>query len=569
MMTDPMPPAFEDIHPEEPDLDALRGRYAEIVAALSRDATLEEHLATIRRWDELRRDVDTWASWTSLRFHQDTADEGRRQAQERVDALGPTFAELDKRVTHCLLNHPRRPDLEARFGSQAFALWEASNRVFDPSIEELLIEEARLKSAYTSLRSAAAIEFDGETLNLSGLARYGTDANRDVRYRASVAKWAWFEQNAAEFDDLYGKLVDVRTRMARTLGYENYEGMGYDRMHRIDYDREDVETFRAEVRRLIVPLVAELRERQAMTLGIDRVMAWDEGVHDIAGNPKPLGDRAWMVEQAHALFDAVSDELRDFYAMMVELGMLDLDIRPTKAGGGFCTSFPRWGVPFIFANFNGTKHDASVFTHEMGHAFQAWSSRDQPLYDYLWPTLESCEIHSMSLEYLVAPRLDVFFGDRAEDFRRIHLLENLLFLPYGCAVDHFQHLVYANPEASAAERAGFWQDIEAMYLPSRDYGDLPHVGTGRLWQAQHHVYEVPYYYIDYTLAETCALQFWVRSRENFEKAVSDYVALCRRGGSLPFNELAKSAGLRSPFSKGSLQTVVDAARAELGLTSDR
>jgi M3 family oligoendopeptidase len=558
-------PSFDEIAPSEPRLEAVKARYDKIVEALREGRPLSEHIETMKEWDALRREIDTWTSWAQLRFHQDTADEERKKARERSDELRPKFEEQDKRVKTALLEHDKRDELEEHFGNQAFELWEASVRTFDPSIEELLIEESRLRAEYTSLRSSAEIEFQGETYNLSGLAKFSSDADRKVRHAASKARWGWFEENADELDEIYDKLVDVRTKMARELGYDNYEGMGYDRMHRIDYDREDVETFRAEVRRLIVPLVGEIRKKQAETLGIDKVMAWDEGIYDPKGNPKPQGDRAWMVEQAYEMFDHVSDDLHEFYSMMVDLNMLDLDNRPTKAGGGFCTAFPEWGIPFIFANFNGTKHDASVFTHEMGHAFQVWSSREQPLYDYLWPTLESCEIHSMSLEYLVSPKLDVFFGDRTEDFRRIHLLENLLFLPYGCAVDHFQHLVYQNPDATPDERAEFWQQMEEMYLPSRDYGDLPHVSSGRLWQGQLHIYEVPYYYIDYTLAETCALQFWVRSREDYEQAVEDYTALCKRGGSLPFNELAKSAGLSSPFARGSLERVVDAAREELDI----
>lgn len=558
-------PKFGEISLAEPDMSDVRERYDAIAKALHAERPLAEHEASIRDWDALRRELDTWSSWATLRFHQDTANEEFQQMRERVDELQPKFAEQDKRVTDALLDHARRPELEERFGPQAFALWAASSRVFDPSIEEMLVEESKLRAEYTSLRSSAKIDFRGEELNLSSLGKYATDADRGTRKEASEARWGWFGEHAAEFDEIYSNLVAVRTKMARKLGYESFEGMGYDRMHRIDYGRSEVETFRAEVRRLIVPLVAEIREQQAKTLGLDKVMSWDEGIYNREGNPTPNGDRDWMIKQAYELFRSVSRELHEFYGMLVDHEMLDLDTRPTKAGGGFCTSFPEWGVPFIFANFNGTKGDASVFTHEMGHAFQVWSSREQPLYDYLWPTLESCEIHSMSLEHIVSSKLELFFGDRAEDFRRIHLLENLLFLPYGCAVDHFQHLVYENPDATADERAEFWKQMEEMYLPTRDYGDLPHASDGRLWQGQLHVYEVPFYYIDYTLAETCALQFWVRSEENFELAVKDYVALCKRGGSLPFNELATSAGLRSPFEEGALESVVKAAREALGI----
>jgi M3 family oligoendopeptidase len=317
------------------------------------------------------------------------------------------------------------------------------------------------------------------------------------------------------------------------------------------------------VRAQVVPLSLELRRRQQETLGLDKLMFWDEALHDRHGNPTPLGDHDWMLVRAQEMFDALGGGLDDFFRLMTRSRLMDLKNREGKAGGGFCTSFPTHGVPYIFANFNGTKGDVEVFTHEMGHAFQAYESRGQRLLDYLWPTFESCEIHSMSLEFLTGPQMDKFFGDDAERFRRIHLAQSLLFIPYGVAVDHFQHLVYARPEATPAERHAMWQEMERMYLPWRDYGDLPHVPQGGFWQFQRHIYLMPFYYIDYTLAQTCALQFWVRSRRNFREAMEAYVALCRRGGEAPFQQLARSAGLKSPFETGGLAEVVAQARAAL------
>ena len=264
------------------------------------------------------------------------------------------------------------------------------------------------------------------------------------------------------------------------------------------------------------------------------------------------------------MFDAMGKELGDFFRLMVAGKLTDLKNRDRKAPGGFCTSFPTYGLPFIFANFNGTKHDVEVFTHEMGHAFQGYESRNQPLLDYFWPTYESCEIHSMGLEFLTWPHMEKFFGADAERFRRIHLTQGLLFIPYGVAVDHFQHLVYARPDATPAERHAMWQEMERMYLPWRDYGDLPHLAGGGFWQFQRHIYLSPFYYIDYTLAQTCALQLWVRSQRDPAGTLAAYIALCRRGGEGPFQDLARSAGLVSPFQPGCLKDVVAQAKAALG-----
>jgi M3 family oligoendopeptidase len=362
-------------------------------------------------------------------------------------------------------------------------------------------------------------------------------------------------------------MVQLRHEMARTLKFNNFVELGYQRMKRVDYNAVDVARFRDEVRQHVVPLAVELRKKQAKDLGVDKLMFWDDAIHDAQGNPAPQGDHDWMVERAHEMFAAMHPELANFFQLMTTAKLTDLKNREGKSPGGFCTAFPSYGLPYIFANFNGTKHDVEVFTHEVGHAYQCYLSRNQPLVDYLWPTYESCEIHSMGLEFLTWPHMEKFFAADADRFRRIHLTQGLLFLPYGVAVDHFQHLVYEKPDATPAERHGMWQQVEKMYLPWRDYGDLPHVVDGGFWQFQRHIYLNPFYYIDYTLAQTCALQLWVRSRQDPKKTLEDYNALCRRGGEAPFQALAKGCGLTSPFETGCLRDVVALAGKELGAGS--
>jgi len=324
-----------------------------------------------------------------------------------------------------------------------------------------------------------------------------------------------------------------------------------------------VERYRDQVARDIVPIASEVIARRAKRLGTPKMMFWDENMFSSVGNPKPEGDDAWVVAQAEGVFDAVDGSIGDFYRMMVKRGLVDLQTRDGKAAGGYCTGLAEYAVPFVFANFNGTHGDVNVLVHEMGHAFADWQSRRLPALDYLSATAETAEIHSMSLEYLTAPFLERFFGDDAQRYRQQHLEDAMLFLPYGVAIDHFQHLVYANPQATPSERHKMWQQMEAKYLHWRRYGDLPFVSTGGLWQSKQHIYLAPFYYIDYTLALCCALQFWAKSRADFKQAVQGYVALCSRGGEAPFGELVRSAGLRSPFDDGSLRGVAAHVRTAL------
>jgi M3 family oligoendopeptidase len=559
-----MPPLqFRDLEVPDPQYEDIAAEHQQIHRQLDAARDAVGRAAAVQRWDDLRRRLETWMALTNLRFNQDTRNEAYRRGRDYCDRLRPKLLELDVAMKRKLVASPDRRELQQRFGAQAFALWESDIMTYDPVIEQEVVREAQLEAQYVELQASAKLEFRGEVYNLSEIVKFREDPDRATRHGAEQVRWAWFAENAAAHDRIYDELVQLRTHMACKLGFDNYVGLGYKRMCRVDYGQAEVEVFRRAVREHVVPLALELRRRQARDLGLDELMYWDLALYDPRGNPAPQGDHDWLLQRAQAMFDELGEGLGEFFRMMNASGLLDLKNREGKAGGGFCTSFPVYGVPFIFANFNGTKGDVEVFTHEVGHAFQNYQSRGLPLNDYLWPTCESCEMHSMGLEFLTWPHMEKFFGEDAERFRRIHLVQSLLFLPYGVAVDHFQHLVYAAPEATPAQRHKFWQEMERAYLPWVRYGDLPHVSDGGFWQFQRHIYLHPFYYIDYTLALTCALQFWLRSQRDFREAMAAYVALCRRGGEAPFQELAASAGLTSPFVKGCLKEVVAHAREAL------
>jgi len=556
---------FEQMSVVEPRIDDVRAEYAAIAKAFDGTADAAARRSAMKEWDALRKRLDTWNSLVHVHFSQDTRDAERKKRREYADSLAPKLQELDTGFMKKLLASVHRPELEEAFGKHAFDLWENEIATFDPVIEDDLVKESNLDAEYTELLSSARFEFLGETLNLPGLMKHFEARERDTRHDAYAAHWNWFEQQAATLDRIYDELVKLRHGMAKKLGYADFVELGYKRMTRVDYDRADVERFRSEVREKVVPLVAKIREQQRAALGLDELMMWDEPLFEPAGNPKPHGGHDWMVERATEMFSEMGSGLDEFWAIMRERGLLDLKTREGKAGGGYCTGFPEFGVPFIFANFNGTKGDVEVFTHEMGHAFQGWMSRNQRLFDYLWPSSDACEIHSMSLEVLTYPHMEKFFDGEADRFRRIHLAGSLSFLPYGVAVDEFQHRIYESPDATPDERHAMWRDVEKAYLPWREYGDIGYPAKGALWQRQLHIYGAPFYYIDYALAQVCALQFWTRAESDRNEAMDAYVKLCARGGEAPFQELARGAGLTSPFTEGALDAVAAKAAGELGL----
>jgi M3 family oligoendopeptidase len=553
---------FADIAAPRPDRESLAAAHAAVAARL--DAG--DRAGALAAWDAARRDWETWSALVHLRFAQDTTDPAAVAEREYADALAPEAATHETALKRRLLAEPDRAGLAALAGAHALALWQTDITAFDPVIAADTEEESRLTARYTKLLAGARVTVRGREVNLAGLAPFAEDPDRALRHEAEAARWAWFAAHGEELDAIYDGLVRLRTGMARKLGDATFTPLAYRRMRRLDYGPADVARYREAVARHVTPLVARILERRRATHGWDRLMFWDEALIDPAGNPRPAGDHDTLVAAAQEMFARMDPRLASFYAMMRQGGFLDLRNRPGKAGGGFCTAFPNAGAPFIFANFNGTHNDIGVFTHEMGHAFQCWESRHLPGVDYLWPTMEAAEIHSMGLEYLTHPHMGLLVGENAaERYRRMHLTNALAFLPYGVCVDHFQHEVHAHPDATPAERHAMWQRLERLYMPWTDYGDLAYPAKGGRWQAKQHIYSSPFYYIDYTLALCVALQFWVWSRRDARAALDAYVALCGRGGSMPFQGLVASAGLVSPFAEGALEAAVAEAAGMLGL----
>jgi M3 family oligoendopeptidase len=544
---------------EDRDLDAA---YARVEATLDQHATPAGWRAAFGEWDALRREWSTFESVIRLRYTQNTRDEERRAAQSALDTRLPSVTARDVRLKkRFLAGGGLSAALEDELGPQAFALWKQDVTAFDDAIAGDLVREAELEREYTELLANASAPFEGAERSLGDLGAFYMDADREKRHAAQQARWGFFTRNREQLDDIYDRLVHLRDGMARKLGFANYLELGYRRMHRVDYGPSDVARYRDDVARSVVPVAASLVRRLGAESGLDRVRFWDEAVLGSTHRIAPQGDRAWILGRTAAALGAIAPELGEFAGVMLDGDLLDVERRPGKALGAYCTFFPTRGLPYVFANFDGTRSDVRTLMHELGHAFQAWSSRGKDAIDYLFPTLEAAEVHSMSLEYLSWPEMERYFGLEAGAYRREHLFDALLFLPYGVAVDHFQHLVYANPGATPAERHAMWQEVERRYLPWREYGDLAHPRAGGLWQEKRHIYLAPFYYIDYTLALCCALQFWTRAEVDRGAAIRDYVGLCGRGGEAPFGELVRSAGLRSPFGGDALRDVVDAAKA--------
>ena len=551
---------------ERPDMNALQRQHTALVARFDAAGSAAEQRTAILDWQNWRREVGTQRSLANVRFRQDTSSDEAKAEKEFFDQQGPTLREWQVEMERRVLDSPHRETFTAEWGPLFLEILQVDVSSFEPAIADEMREESKLSNEYTGLIASATIDFEGETLNLSGLGKFFSRPDRDVRRRAQEARWTFFADHAADLDRIFDGLVKVRTGMGRKLGHSNFIPLAYQRMTRTEYGPEEVAVFRREVLKHIVPLAQAAYRQQAADLGLEKLTFADESLRWPDGNPTPIGSEDDTIANAHAMYKELGGEFHSFFEMLAGRGLMDLKTRPGKAGGGFCTQFVRYEAPFIFANFNGTKNDVRVLTHECGHAFQGWMSRHQPLLEYLSPTAEACEIHSMGLEFLTWPQMDRFFGaEGADRFRRDHLLESLQFIPYACTIDEFQHRVYENPDMTPAERHATWAELERTYLPHRNYDGLPHASTGGFWQVQLHLFNYAFYYIDYALALTGAMQLWERAQNDRAGTMQAYVDLCRLGGSKPYLQLLAATNLKSPFTEGTLESVVNTAANWLGL----
>jgi len=281
------------------------------------------------------------------------------------------------------------------------------------------------------------------------------------------------------------------------------------------------------------------------------------------GNPTPKTSPEQMIADAQIMYNELSKETGEFFNMMQEKGMLDLLNRENKSPGGYCTYVDAVKSPFIFSNFNGTSHDVDVLTHEAGHAFQCYCSMHFELGEYYFPTSESAEIHSMSMEFFAWKWVDKFFLQDTEKYKLGHLMKSFLFLPYGVSIDEFQYRVYENPNLTPQERRAIWLEIQGKYMPWVEYDNEPFLENGGRWQNQGHLFFSPFYYIDYTLAQLCAFQFYKKMNGNFENAWQDYYELCCAGGSKNFLELLPIAKVSSPFEESGFKATVEFVYGEI------
>ena len=547
---------FSEMPYSRPDMEALAAATTQTLEAMKAAPNAAGQIAAYDAYEKKMQTAGTMQQIAYIRHTINTKDEFYNAENDYMDEIGPKLQELTHRVNTALLESPYRAELERHYGALMFKNLEIAARSFSPAIVELMQEENKLVSEYQNLYASAIVEFDGKTMPLPLLGPYKQDPDRAVRKAAYEADAKFFDSHREELDTLYDKLVKVRDAQAKKMGLPNYIPLGYDRMGRNCYTAKDVAAFRDQIAEDMVPIVAKVKEAQRRRIGVEKLAFYDEPISFADGNAVPEGTPDEILAAGKKMYQELSPETAEFIGFMFENELFDVLSRDGKAPGGYCTEIADYKSPFIFSNFNATAGDVDVLTHEAGHAFEAYRAFKQELPSLLHsPTIEACECHSMSMEFLTAPWHHLFFGKQTDKYGLGHCEDALVFIPYGCMVDEFQHKVYENPGMTPEQRNELWLSLEKKYRPWIDFDNLPFYSRGGGLQRQLHIYEVPLYYIDYCMAQTVAFQFWNLSRENYAEAWKRYMTFVDKAGTATFAELVESAGLKVPYHAGCIKEI--------------
>jgi len=544
---------FEEFPFILPSLKKVTNKFEKLLAEFQSASSAKAQLKSIKKIGKFSDEIVNQMTVISVRHSIDTRDEQYSKAQDIVDQLSPQIQALFNRYQKALVASKFRKELEGKLGSFLFTKTELSLKAFDPSIVTELQEENKLVSEYEKLLASAQIQFDGKTLNLSQMGKYAESKDRDIRKSSSKEVEQWFGTQEAKLADIFSKLVVLRTSMAKKLGYRSFTEMAYARMGRTDYTPKDVKNYRDQILEFVVPFVKKNVRKQSRRIGIPSPQFYDLALTFNDGNPTPKGTTQNLVQAAQKMYNDMGEEIGEFFKQMVDRHLLDLEAKTGKRGGGYMTYFPKYKMPFVFSNFNGTSGDVDVLTHEIGHAFQGYMSRNIKVNELRDPTMEEAEIHSMSMEFLATPWMKDFFKEDQSKYLFSHLESSINFLPYGVTVDEFQHWIYENPNATHEQRCASWRELEEKYTPFKKYKGFPLYEKGIRWMRQMHIYASPFYYIDYTLAQVVAFQFLVLATKNRDKAWKKYVKVCASGGKYPFTALLKKFKLKNPFELGTIK----------------
>lgn len=471
----------------------------------------------------------------------------------------PWHDRLRRKLVECAERFPlppKRYEVLLRSIRNSIELFREENIPLD-------VEHAMLRQEYQQTTGVMSVTYDGREMTMQQIASYLEEPDRAVReetYRLGAER---FLRDAPKLDELYDKMVKLRDRIARNADCADFREYSFKAMERFDYEPEDCLAFHDAIEQVVCPAVGKLAEQRKAKLGVETLRPWDMAVDPENRPPlKPFETVEQLIEGCVGVFHKVDRELALVFETLRDKELLDLGSRQGKAPGGYQETYCERRLPFIFMNAVGAERDVGTLLHEAGHAFHTWSCRNDPLLPYRGYPIEFAEVASMGMELLSLPHIDVFHGDQTPRARKSFLEGIVQFFPFMACVDALQHWVYTHVDASIEERKDEWVRLRQRFMPHVDWTGLEQYGR-HSWHRKLHFFEVPFYYVEYGIAQLGALQVWMNSRKDYSHAVAMYRNGLALGGSRPLPEIFEAAGLKFDFTEQTLRPLIETVMEEI------
>ena len=538
----------------KPDLRVVEDINEDVIRRIEEARDGDDVLEVIFEHNELLRKTNDLLEVSLIRQSQDTTSEKYEEERRWVYEHRPLFDKAAVKFNEALYNSPYRDYIREKLGPMYFIKMDIEKKNYCEANIPLTQRQAEIEDEYQKLMATCQVEIDGDTRSFLGLQRLWAHEDREVRKAAFKAFSDFMRDNEAKLEELFDELIKIRTQIGKNLGYDNFLPVAYLERGRISYNQEDVANFRKQVQEEIVPLCVKLFEKQKERLGIDELMAYDEAIVFPDGNAKPAGDPEYLMKQIIEMFHEMSPETSEFIDFMVEHELMDCEVRQGKAAREYSTMLMSRKAPFVFTFFDGTAKSVKNFLGAMGHAFASYrSSRKQPIREYYSSSADIMEIHVMSMTLFTNRFADRLFGEDAKKYEYYNLHDLMTFIPFGVAVDEFQHICYEHPELTPAERNAEWRKLEEKYMPWRKYDEEDEfMARGGFWYHKHHIFLYPLYYIEYPFATVNAMEMYQKYLEHPGTAWREYLTLADLGGSKQYLETLELANITPVFKDGAV-----------------
>ena len=520
----------------------------------------------IMDWSELESVLGEVSCRRYVAMTCNTADENAAKAYtDFVENVQPIMNEYDDKLNKKLVAHPAKDALKGEFG-EWFKGVQVSLDLFSPDNIPLETEENKEIQAYQKITGGMSVEFEGKTQTMQQLAAYMERTDRDLRERAWRAMWERRLQDKEALDKAFDNLFALRKQIAKNSHCKDFIDYIFLAKHRFDYSPADCEAFHESIEKLVLPLQKEIYKKRAQKMGLDRLRPWDLSVDPMNRAPlKPYSTGDELIEKVDQIFESIHPQAGKWAREMQAKKLIDPDSRLGKAPGGYQIGFDESRLPFIFMNSACTDRDIYTLLHESGHSFHQFALAGQPIFPYRDVPAEFAEVASMSMELIGTSNLKPFYGDDKEAIARSIAgeLEDVIWLfPWVASVDSFQHRLYSFPEHTASDRSDIWTEIMDRYDTGVDYSGLEAVRRN-LWQKQLHIFECPFYYIEYGIAQIGALQVWANFKKDPKKAIDDLFRAESLGSSRPLPELFAAANIKFDFTPKTLEPLMQVVWDEL------